>query len=291
MNESRPGADQEKESCAPAGPSPARSVVIAMAGEVWQGWNVRLGRVSVLMWRTAIVFLLLFVLCAALGLLDPRLFQGVSVWAKPAKFFLSLAVHLLTVTAALLLVPQLISRGPAVRAAAAVIVAMSVFEVLYIGIRAARGEASHFNTASELAALFYTAMGIAAVLIMLATATIGVIVLRHGQATLLGRTTGASFIIAAAATIWTGLAIGSMESHWIGGDQTDATGLPFLGWSTTGGDLRPAHFLGLHVMQILPAVALAGSRGLVLAAGLACAAGFVLAAGLAFRGQPLLASG
>jgi hypothetical protein len=44
-------------------------------------------------------------------------------------------------------------------------------------------------------------------------------------------------------------------------------------------------------MQILPAVALAGSRGLVLSAGLACAAGFAFAAGMAFRGQPLLALG
>jgi hypothetical protein len=243
------------------------------------------------MWRTALAFLLLFVLCAGLSLIDPRLFQGVSVWAKPAKFFLSLAVHLLTVTAALLLVPEKVRSGITVRAAAAVIVAMSVFEVAYISLRAARGEASHFNTASELAALLYAAMGIGAVLIMLGTAAIGFMVLRHAPATLIGRTTGASFLIAAAATVWTGLAIGSMGSHWIGGDRTDATGLPFLGWSTTGGDLRPAHFLGLHVMQILPAAALAGSRSLVLAAGLACAAGFVLAAGMAFRGMPLLALG
>lgn len=78
-----------------------------------------------------------------------------------------------------------------------------------------------------------------------------------------------------------------MGSHWIGGDQTDATGIPLLGWSTTGGDLRPAHFLGMHVMQILPGVALAGSGRLVIAAGLACAAGFAAAATLAFNGVPL----
>ena len=46
----------------------------------------------------------------------------------------------------------------------------------------------------------------------------------------------------------------SGNSHWIGGDQTDATGLPFFHWSTTGGDLRVPHFAALHIMQAVPII-------------------------------------
>ncbi len=57
--------------------------------------------------------------------------------------------------------------------------------------------------------------------------------------------------------------LGSQASHWIGGDLTDATGMPLTGWSTTGGDLRPAHFLATHMMQVLPVVGLLADRARV----------------------------
>ena len=76
----------------------------------------------------------------------------------------------------------------------------------------------------------------------------------------MARATGWSFIAAAILTLIVGFTLGGMGSHWIGGDQTDATGLPLFGWSTTGGDLRAAHFAGLHLMQVLPFAALFGSR-------------------------------
>ena len=43
--------------------------------------------------------------------------------------------------------------------------------------------------------------------------------------------------------------------------RTDAGGLPLFYWSRQGGDLRVAHFFGLHAMQALPLFALA-VRGL-----------------------------
>ena len=79
-----------------------------------------LRQASPLLWRTSIVFLALFAVAAILSQIDPRLFNGISVWIKPAKFFLSLAIHMLTVSWALMLLPDTVRARAPSRAAPSV---------------------------------------------------------------------------------------------------------------------------------------------------------------------------
>jgi hypothetical protein len=58
----------------------------------------------------------------------------------------------------------------------------------------------------------------------------------------------------------TGVYMSQQPGHWVGGVQSDIGGSFFFGWSRTGGDLRVAHFIGLHAMQGIPLIGWLASR-------------------------------
>lgn len=194
---------------------------------------------------------------------DPRTLNGVSVWVKPWKFHLSVGVHLLTLAWFAALLPATPARQRALGRMTALALACSVFELAYITWRAARGEASHFNHATAFADVMYSLMGLGAVLLTGCAGWLGWHIARARDFTLgpvlqrglvLGLLGG--FVLGTAA----GAYLGGQPGHWVGGQPSDAQGLALLGWARDGGDLRVAHFIGLHAMQVVPAVAWLAAR-------------------------------
>lgn len=213
--------------------------------------------------------------------LDARSLNGVSVWMKPFKFQASLAVHLLTLAWLMLCIPLENRRTVIVKTLVAVVLATALLEIAYITLQAGRGEASHFNLSTPFTRAMYSMMGIAAVSLLVASAGIGLLILRYGRLQdPVVLAAGLGVVIGSMLGTMTGLYLGGQQGPLVGGTPTDADGLPVLGWSQTGGDLRVVHFMGLHTMQILPLFALAISgRGKARTGRLfVCLAAFVLIA-------------
>lgn len=194
--------------------------------------------------------------------IDPRLFNGDNVWLKPLKFELSIAVYLLSFAVLLPLTSETFQRSRLGRFTVWPVIGLLVFELVYIAWRASRGEASHYNQDGLTATILYAAMGVAAVLF---TAASGVLAygLARRDAVPMPPVLRRSLVLGLALTCGLGLLSGAIISsasgHTVGTPMPGAAVIPFFGWSLTAGDLRLAHFLALHAMQIVPAFALLAS--------------------------------
>ncbi len=216
------------------------------------------------LWINGWIMLALFAVCSFLPLFDVRTLIGVSVWEKPMKFFLSIGLHFLTIAWALSLAQATTRQYRSFRWSINALLAASWLELMIISTRAFRGEASHFNTETMLDGLFYSMMGVGAVTMTFSSGLIGFRIWQNRRSSVWADAAGVGLMLGAVlATITAGYMSSQQAGHWVGGDLTDATGLPFFHWSTTGGDLRVAHFIGLHAMQIVPFAALSGKRALV----------------------------
>lgn len=217
--------------------------------------------------------LLTAVLCFALiaptviaAILDSRQINGSNVWLKPFKFQLSTGLHFLTLAILLRYVGASLRDSRFVRWPVALSVVAALAEVFYIMAQAARGRASHFNDETAWEALAYGAMAMAAVVIVAGSFIAGLLILirrpdsRPRSGVSLGA--GLGLVLGSIGTLVVGAALGSGSGHWIGGEMTDASGLPLVGWSTTGGDLRVPHFFATHAMQVLPLFGLVADKAM-----------------------------
>lgn len=219
------------------------------------------------LWTGAAIMVALALPTLAAQALDPRTLIGVSVWNKALKFEISIAVHLATLALIIGLMTPQARASSLVRGAALVNVVAGVGEIAYILYQASRGRASHFNFETPFEIVMYALMGIGATSMVIATLMLGFSARKSlapetgpglKRGIVLGLTLGAALTLVVAGLLASSLLTG--PGHWIGGVRSDATGLPLIGWSTTGGDLRVPHFFATHLMQALPLLGLIADR-------------------------------
>lgn len=191
-------------------------------------------------------------------LIDPRQFQGVDTWIKPLKFELSVALYLLTLALFLPLASDRFRASWLGRYMVWPVIVPIVLEVLYIAWRASRVEASHYNRDDWIGIALYALMGIGAVMFTVAPGFLAYGLSRRDAAPM-PQVVRWSLVAGLALTCVFGLLSGALlgssaSGHYVGAVPDAHRTIPFLGWSLTIGDLRIAHFLGLHALQIIPAI-------------------------------------
>lgn len=249
--------------------------------------------------RFGIVLIGLGLVTLGLQLVDSRtLASGVNVWLKPAKFAFSLSTFALTAAWFMGYVrPERRASRP-MRAAARVLMATAGFELTYIALQAARGLESHFNVSGPVYAVMYALMGLAAIALAATTLPLAWEIARR-PAPGLQSSYRAAVVIGLALTFVLGAGFGGYMSTQAGHAVGTVGGqVPVVGWNRLGGDLRVAHFLGIHAEQAIPILAALAAgcgtrtRWLVLAAGTTLYVALTIGVFVqAVRGQPLLPLG
>jgi hypothetical protein len=263
------------------------------------------------------VAMLLTLAAATAGLvLDPRVITGQPAWLKPAKFAISITIYSFTLVWLLGFVR---GHGRLVGLVSWATTIALIVEMIVIVLQVVRGTTSHFNVATPLdAALWGTMAGFIVVVWLMALLAaalllvqrlpdpvlawalrLGIVVSVAGMTSGLFMTTSPTPEQRAAARAGQGMPISGAHSV---GVPDGGPGLPVVGWSTTGGDLRVGHFVGIHGLQVLPVAGWLLSRApaagrlrrghrvsLVWLTGLGYLGLFALVLWQALRGQPLVA--
>lgn len=262
-----------------------------------------------------IIGMLVMLAIALIGLVvDPRVITGAPAWMKTAKFAISITVYCATLFWLLGFVSGRPRLVPGISWAALLILGV---EMALIVLQVLRGTTSHFNQATPFDATVFSIMGGLITMLWLLTLVVAVLLFRRRFAApaivwgvrlgliaaLLGM--AVAFLMprptpAQEALIETTGTSPIVGAHAVGVED-GGPGLPVVGWSTTGGDLRVAHFVGLHGLQVIPfagwllasfAPAWLSARGraqLAVIAGLAWIGLTLLLLWQALRAQPVIA--
>lgn len=129
------------------------------------------------------------------------------------------------------------------------------FEIVYIAIQANKGELSHYNLSTPTYAVLYSMMALAASIVTIYTAYVGLLFFTNDFPQLPNYYVWAIRLGIFIFVIFSfeGFVMGSKLTHTIGGED-GGPGIPLLNWSTKFGDPRIAHFIGMHALQVIPLI-------------------------------------
>jgi hypothetical protein len=200
---------------------------------------------------------------------DARVVTGAPVWLKPAKFAASIAIYAFTLAWAFSYLPEWRRVRAVVGWISAIVL---IVEMVIIAGQAARGTPSHFNVSTPLDGALFSIMGAGIALQTLTSVGAAAALwwsrfddaamgwaLRLGLTiAIVGASTGGLMVRpteAQLASLRGSAPVTTVGAHTVGAVD-GGPGLPGTGWSVEHGDIRVAHFVGLHAFQALPLVAL-----------------------------------
>ncbi|MET1259022.1 hypothetical protein ABV409_06755 [Flagellimonas sp. DF-77] len=184
--------------------------------------------------------------------LKPLEFAGVNAWYKPIKFALSTSILSFSVG----WYSGYLTKSGDIHLINWVIITTLAFEVIYITLQASKGQASHFNHSSPFYSFMFSMMALAATIATMAIGYLGLKFFIYPMDNLplyylwAIRFGFVLFVIFS----FEGFVMGAKMSHTVGAED-GVKGFPFLNWSVRYGDLRIAHFVGMHALQALPLLA------------------------------------
>jgi hypothetical protein len=172
-----------------------------------------------------------------------------NVWMKPLKFSISIGLN----GAAFLWLLRRVPSTKIMRIAAFASAAALVMEQVLISVQAARGVRSHFNMTSGIDSTIYGAMGNFVGIVWIATLAMAIGLMRRkiSDPTVKRVSIAGTWLVLLGASV--GFVMVAVGRHTIGA-QDGGPILPFVGWNQNAGDLRPAHFVALHGLQVLIAI-------------------------------------
>jgi len=227
-----------------------------------------------------------------LSLVDDLQILGISRWIKPMKFYFSVGIFLWTIAVYLRYLPGYDRFS---RVLSWYFIVIFLGELIAVTGQAIRGTTSHFNIATPLDGIIFGFMGVLIAISTLLTAAILVAYFRAKTdlppAILWGMRLGLLLFLFGSIQ---GGYMSAHLSHTVGAAD-GGPGLPLTNWSTVAGDLRVAHFLGLHSLQAIPLFAIvlervrvSGRTALTVGFAFVYFAVFMFLFAQALNGRPLL---